>query len=104
MRGLPSRCIVRYGFAHRSVGKSRWKSTARRVRREEDALRLGLPTDGKHTGGCLSHEAPLALSCWRTKNTVNILVSKPDAELILDKLQQMEREAGDAAAAAAVAV
>jgi hypothetical protein len=59
---------------------------------EEDARRLGLPVESGHMGGCLSSEAPLALSCWRTKNTLNILVSKPDSELMLDKILQLERE------------
>jgi hypothetical protein len=53
---------------------------------------LGLPTEVGHTGGCLSSEAPLAISCWRTKGTVNVLVSKPDAEVMVDKLEQLVGE------------
>jgi hypothetical protein len=60
--------------------------------REEDAKRLGLPAESTHSSGCLLSEAPLALSSWRTKNTINILVSKPDAEIMLDKVQQLEHE------------
>lgn len=60
--------------------------------READAERLGLPVDSKHTGGCLTSQAPMALSCWRTKNTINILVAKAEAELMLDKIQELERE------------
>lgn len=59
---------------------------------DDDAKRLGLPVESSHTGGCLTSEAPPAISCWRTQNTVNVLVSKPDAELMLDKIQQLQAE------------
>ena len=55
--------------------------------READSQRLGLPVESGHKNGCLTAEAPPALSCWRTRSTLNILVSKPDAELMADKIE-----------------
>jgi hypothetical protein len=73
--------------------------------RPEDALKLGLPVEQRATGGCLSAQAPVAISCWRTKNTINILVSKEDCAILADRLTQLkggtEAEVGNGAAAEA---
>lgn len=60
------------------------------VCRPEDAKKLGLPTEQVSKGGCLSAEAPVAISCWRTKNTINILVSKEDCAVLADRLTQLQ--------------
>jgi hypothetical protein len=75
--------------------------------RPEDALKLGVQVEQRATGGCLSAQAPVAISCWRTKNTINILVSKEDCAILADRLTQLkggteaEAEAGNGAAAEA---
>ena len=70
----------------------RLQESQRHLCREEDASELGLPVDSQHTGGCLPSQAPMAVSCWRTRNTVNILVAKSESELMLDKVEQLEHE------------
>ena len=32
----------------------------------------------------------MAISCWRTKNTLNILVSKEDCAILADRLNQLQ--------------
>lgn len=63
--------------------------------REEDARALSLPVDGDtcDRGGCLTSEAPLALSCWRTRATVNVLVSRADCEQMAEKLKMAQAAA-----------
>lgn len=63
--------------------------------RDEDALRLGLPLEQKDAGGCLAAEAPLAMSCWRTRGAVSVLVSKEDCAIMLDRLELIEGKAGE---------
>jgi hypothetical protein len=64
---------------------------------------LGLPTEQCATGGCLSAEAPVAISCWRTKNTINILVSKEECAILADRLNLLKGGTGSPAAKEAAA-
>ena len=46
-----------------------------RRRRDEDASALGFAV-GSETEGALAAAAPLAISCWRGRGNLNVLVSK----------------------------
>ncbi len=57
-----------------------------RMRRDEEAAAVGLPTGGR-VEGALAAAAPLALSCWRGRASLNILVAKPECATLADKLR-----------------
>lgn len=40
--------------------------------------------------GCLAAAAPLAMSCWRTRGALSVLVSKEDCAIMLDRLELLE--------------
>lgn len=65
--------------------------------RDADAARLGLPREATDRGGCLAAEAPLALVAWRTRATLNILVSKEDCAILSDRLTQLLADTADSA-------
>lgn len=54
--------------------------------RDEEANALGLPAVGA-TEGALAAAAPLALSCWRGRASLNILVAKPECTQLAEKLR-----------------
>lgn len=56
------------------------------ILRDDEAVGLGLPT-GSRVEGALSAAAPLALSCWRGRASLNILVAKPECATLADKLR-----------------
>jgi hypothetical protein len=77
---------------------------------EEAAQQLGLATD-EAGSGVLAANAPLAISVWRTRASLSVLVAKTECEQMADKVrnaqQQMQKQKqggkGKAAAAAAAA-
>jgi hypothetical protein len=54
--------------------------------REEEAAPLGLAT-GSQMEGALTAAAPLAISCWRGRASINVLVSKAECAQIAEKLK-----------------
>jgi hypothetical protein len=66
------------------------------VCRDDDAARLGLPREAVDVGGCLAAEAPLALVAWRTRASINVLVSKEDCAIIADRITQLDAAARSA--------
>jgi hypothetical protein len=73
---------------------------------EEAAQQLGLATD-EAGSGALAANAPLAVSVWRTRASLSVLVGKNECEQMADKLrnaqQQMKQQQGGKGKAAAVA-
>lgn len=61
----------------------------------EDSLKLGLPIEQADQGGCLSAEAPLALTCWRTRATLNVLVSKNECAQMSDQIRSQMKRTGE---------
>ncbi|GMH39645.1 hypothetical protein BSKO_07543 [Bryopsis sp. KO-2023] len=55
--------------------------------RDSDAKALGFPLSTEAQGG-LTANAPVAVSCWRTRYRINIMMSKPEAMLLASKLEK----------------
>ncbi len=61
--------------------------------RDADAAALGLPLKAAATGG-LAANAPLAISCWRGRGTLNVLVSKQECAQAAERVQAAAAAAG----------
>eukprot|EP00882_Tetradesmus_deserticola_P032439 GHRQ01036824.1.p1 GENE.GHRQ01036824.1~~GHRQ01036824.1.p1 ORF type:complete len:162 (-),score=59.97 GHRQ01036824.1:9-494(-) len=71
---------------------------------EEAAQQLGLATD-EAGSGALTANAPLAVSVWRTRASLSVLVAKNECEQMADKVrqaQQQQQQQGSKGKAAAV--
>lgn len=55
--------------------------------RDEDAAALGFAT-GSETEGALAAAAPLAISCWRGRGNLNVLVSKQECAQMAEKIRE----------------
>lgn len=51
----------------------------------------------RDSNGGLAAEAPLAMSCWRTRGALSVLVSKENYAMMLDRLDLIEGKAAQAA-------
>ena len=67
--------------------------------RAEDVADLQLAGEGTTEGG-LAANAPLAITCWRGRGNLNVLVSKQECSQMADRLKQAIAEKNAAAAAA----
>ncbi len=84
------------------------KAEPRRQRcccRDEDAAALGFAV-GSETEGAITAAAPVAISCWRGRGNLNVLVSKQECSQIAAQVREARaalraaQQAGQAAEAA----
>ncbi len=73
-----------------------------------DAERLGFATSTDAVAGALMANAPMSLSVWRARASMNVLVGKAECAQLMDKIAAAQRRlegaaAGGEAAAAAQA-
>jgi len=54
---------------------------------EEAARKLGLATADDQTSGALTVNAPLAISVWKTRASLSVLVAKPECEQFAEKIR-----------------
>jgi hypothetical protein len=57
---------------------------------EGDAKRLGFATAGE-VSGALTANAPLAISVWRTRASLSVLVSKAECEQMVEKIRSAQQ-------------
>ena len=60
---------------------------------EGDARRLGFATAGEESGA-LTANAPLAISVWRTRASLSVLVSKAECEQMVEKIRSAQQRVG----------
>jgi len=68
--------------------------------RDSDAASLGF-TRGTEVQGSLAANMPLAISCWRGRGSMNVLVSKQECAQVIERLQAAIAARDKAALAAA---
>ncbi|GMH38025.1 hypothetical protein BSKO_05909 [Bryopsis sp. KO-2023] len=59
--------------------------------RDSDAQALGFPLSTEAQGG-LTAKAPVAVSCWRTRGKINIMMSTLKAKLLAERLKEARAE------------
>jgi hypothetical protein len=70
------------------------------VLRRQDAERLGFATSSDAVAGALMANAPLALSVWRARASMNVLVGKAECAQLMDKIAAAKKRLEGPAAAA----
>jgi hypothetical protein len=58
---------------------------------EQAAQQLGLATD-EESSGALTANAPLAVSVWRTRASLSVLVAKNECEQMADKVRSAQQK------------
>jgi hypothetical protein len=109
-------CTLRCGPARRAFlvvapGCAARSGQRRAPRRAGDAAALGLDAAEAMLPGTVAAHAPLAMSCWRGRGSLSVLVAKAECALLADKLSKalaaraaaLQAGAGGAAGAAGAA-
>ena len=84
-------CTLRCGPARgghlvAAPGGAAWSARRRAARRAGDAAALGLDAAESMLPGTVAAHAPLAMSCWRGRGSLSVLVAKAECALLADKL------------------
>lgn len=61
---------------------------------EEDARKLGLAATVDESAGALAVNAPLAISVWRTRASLSVLVAKNECEQLAEKVKGAQQKLG----------
>lgn len=59
---------------------------------EADARKLGLAATSDESGGALAVNAPLAISVWRTRASLSVLVAKNECEQLAEKIKAAQKK------------